>query len=526
MTANFHLLAHNVVSIASAIVMLGIAFFTFLNGIRKITNIMFSLMILAGTTFVISHVIGVNILDPNLSRLVLMFNLSMFFIGSFYFHTVLAMIGLDKENRWLIIFMHASAVAFIVLFSLSPDLFFLPSVPKMYFSNYYNPGSLNLARVAFLYIIIVPYALYLVYIAYRNSPQGSLTRNQYKYFIVASIIGFGIAFIPNLLVYNIKIDPLLGMPFALLFGIPFAYGAIRYEMLNIRVIAKQALLYSAAVGAVGGLITLLNYSNNWIKTIYPVFPDWTMALISAILTVTIGVIIWQRLRESDLLKYEFITTVTHKFRTPLTHIKWSSDNLLKSNLVGPEREQLEHIKTANLKLIELTNLLVKLPGVESDVYNYHIRSGDISNIIQEIADSLAGQAKAKNISVTKNINPELTASFDSNRIKFVIQVLIENAIHYTPNNSKVTVAAYRDGKDIVCSVEDSGIGISRENMPLLFSKFYRGDKARMADTEGVGIGLSVAKEIISRHRGKIWAKSTGLNKGSTFYFSLPSLYRQ
>jgi signal transduction histidine kinase len=164
----------------------------------------------------------------------------------------------------------------------------------------------------------------------------------------------------------------------------------------------------------------LNYSNNWIKTVYPAFPNWVMALISAVLAVTIGVIIWRRLRESDLLKYEFITTVTHKFRTPLTHIKWSSDNLLKSSMGEPEREQIEHIKTANLKLIELTNLLVKLPEVESGAYDYHFRRGDISNVAQETVDSLTRSAKIKNINIVKNINPELAANFDSNRIKFVI----------------------------------------------------------------------------------------------------------
>lgn len=522
MTPAIHLIIHNVVSIASAVAMFGMAFFTFFNGSRKTANIAFSLMILAGTTFIISHVIGVNIEEPELSRLVLMFILCIFFIGSFYLHAVLAMIDKDKEKRWMIIFIHTSAVLFVAVFLVFPDTFLLPSIPKMYFPNYYNPGSLSLTRIVFLDIIIVPYAIYLLYTAYRHS-KIDIKRKQYKYFIVTSIVGFGIAFIPNLLVHNIQVDPLWGMPFALLFAIPFAYGAIRYEMFDIRVIAKQAFLYSVAVGIVGGLITLLNYSNNWLETAYPNFPSWVISLISASLAVTIGIIIWRRLREGDLLKYEFITTITHKFRTPLTHIKWSSDNLLKSNLVEPDREQVEHIKIAGIKLIELTNLLVKLPELESDVYNYHFQRSDISKIVREITDSLIGQAKIKNVTIVKNINSELTTSFDPERIRFVVQVLIENAIHYTPNNGLITISAYREGKNIICSIKDTGIGISRENMPLLFSKFYRGGKARMIDTEGIGIGLYAAKEIIARHHGKIWAESAGPKQGSTFYFSLPSV---
>ena len=136
---------------------------------------------------------------------------------------------------------------------------------------------------------------------------------------------------------------------------------------------------------------------------------------------------------------------------------------------------------------------------------------------------MAGQAKIKNLNIVKNINSELMASFDTDRIRFVVQVFIENAIHYTPNNGLITISVYREGKTIVCSVKDTGIGISQENMPLLFSKFYRGDKARMVDTEGVGIGLYAVKEIIFRHHGKTWAESSGLNQGSTFYFSLPAV---
>lgn len=522
MAPNFHLIIHNVISIGSAIAIFGMAFFTFLNGTRRVANITFSLMLLTANIFVISHVVGVNINDPNISRFVFMFNLSMFFIGAFYLHAILALVGKDRKRLWMIVFIYISALAFTVIFSIYPDLFFLPSVPKMYFPSYYNPGILNLTRILFLFVIIVPYSIYILYLTYRQSDI-DIKRKQYKYMIVTSMVGFSVAFIPNLLVYNIPVDPLWGMPFALIFAIPFTYGAIRYQMFDIRVIAKQAFLYSLAVGLVGGLITLLNYSNDWIKAAYPSFPSWITALISAVLAVTIGMIIWRRLRESDLLKYEFITTITHKFRTPLTYVRWSADNLSKSNLGEFEKEQIDNIKTANIKLVELTNLLAKLPEAENNVYNYSLSRGDISGVVGEIADSLAGPAKAKNIKIVKNINKDIIADFDPDRIKFVTQVFIENAIHYTPNNGLITISTYNDEKNVFCSVKDNGIGISKEGLSLLFSKFYRGNVARLSDTEGIGIGLYIAKEIISKHGGRIWAESAGQNQGSTFYFSLPAV---
>lgn len=521
MAPNFHLIINNILMVISVIALISMALFTFLNGYRKTTNVVFSLIILAVATFLISHTIGINITNPDISKIVLMFNLSIFFIGAFSLHLTFALINKEREKRGIIVFIYASAVAFTIIFTIFPDLFLLPSIPKMYFPNYYNPGTANWVRLAFLYGICVPYMIYLMSSAYLQA-KSILEKNRHKYFIMAIIIGYSIGFFPNFLVYNIQIDPIWGMVTGV-FVIPLIYGSLRYGLFDVQVIAKQAFLHSVAVGIVGGLIILLNYSNNLIEQAYPEFPGWIMALVSSVLAVTMGVIIWRRLRENDLLKYEFITTITHKFRTPLTHIKWSSDNLLKSNLGESEREQIGDIKTAGLKLIELTNLLVKLPEVESGVYDYHFRPGNFSNIVQEIVESLTSAAEIKNINIVKNITPEIMATFDIDHIKFAVQVFIENAIHYTLNDGLITVSVYREGKNVVYAVKDSGIGLSQENLSLLFSKFYRGSKARTADTEGVGIGLYVAKEIITRHRGKIWAESAGLNKGSIFFFSLPAV---
>ncbi|MFA6314895.1 MAG: hypothetical protein WC648_00810 [Candidatus Paceibacterota bacterium] len=323
MDANLHLIIHNAVSIVSAVVIFGMAFFTFLNGRRRTANIAFSLMLLAANVFIISHVIGVNIVDPETSRLIFMFNMSMFFIGTFFLHAILAMTSNINRGKWILILAYVSSVLLVIFFSVYPDLFFEPSISKMYFPNYYNPGLLNLVRIIFLDVIMVPYAVYILYSAYCREKDNH-KRNDFKYMIYTSIIGFGIAFIPNLLVYDIFIDPILGMSFAILCVIPFGYGAIRYEMFNIKVVAKQALVYSIAVGLVSSLIIFLNYLSVLIKETNPNFPSWTIALASALLAVTMIVLVWRSLRENDLLKYEFITTMTHKLRTPLTGIRWAT----------------------------------------------------------------------------------------------------------------------------------------------------------------------------------------------------------
>jgi signal transduction histidine kinase len=99
--------------------------------------------------------------------------------------------------------------------------------------------------------------------------------------------------------------------------------------------------------------------------------------------------------------------------------------------------------------------------------------------------------------------------------------MVDNAIGYTPLGGIVKISLRRTGRNTVCSITDTGIGMSKEDLPLIFSKFYRGKEARSTDTEGLGIGLYIAREIVNRHKGKMWAESDGANKGSTFSFSLP-----
>lgn len=520
MEPSLHLIIHNVVGIISVVVALGLSVFILMSAPKKMANVTFSLMCLSIAVFVLSHVIGANISDPNISRFVLMFNLSIFFIGVFNLHAILCLINKSRQNRLILVILY-SFVAFITIFFIfNPDLFLLLSVPKMYFPNYYEPGILNWVRVAFLYGIALPCIIYFLWKA-RREVTNDLDRKRYLYQLEAEAIGYIFGFIPNFLVYNIHIDPLLGIVFVPLFAVPFVYGAVRYGLFNVRVIAQQAFWYGVAVAVIGGLITLFNYFNNWVREFYPNFPIWITSFGSAILVVAASVIVWRRLREGDLLKYEFITTATHKFRTPLTHIKWATENLEKSQTPEDRMIQLGYIKDANAKLVELTNLLVNVSEAESLGYEYRLEPTDISAIIEESISALSNQFSIKNQKLTKNIQSNLYVLGDVSRIKFVAQTFVENAIHYTPLGGMIAVSASRKGRNVVFSVTDSGIGIPKEEFTHLFSKFYRGSQARLADTEGMGIGLYITKEIAIHHKGKVWAESAGVNKGSTFNFSLP-----
>jgi signal transduction histidine kinase len=516
------LVIHNIATIISAITAVGVAFFLFINGKRQTANITLALGFLTTALFYISHVIGVNVSDPVVSKWVLMGNLVILFTGVFNYHSVLAFVNKEKEHHLILACSYAAAIILSLFFLIFHNLFLFESVPKMYFPSYYEPGVLNWVRLVFLFLILVPIAIHTLYEEYVTTP--SIPRKkQIKYFIVTMIAGYSFGFVPNFLIYDIPIDPLWGIPFIIICAIPLTYGAVKYELFNVQVIAKQALLYSLAVGAVGGFITLLNYSSLWISEVYPGFPTWTLALVSALLAVSASVIVWRGLRESDFLKAEFITTVTHKFRTPLTYVKWASENLLDPNISFEERKkQVEYIRSANEKLVELTNILTTASDAESTrEFNYNLKPKNISETIESVAASMDDQLSIKKLSLIKNIEPNLMARFDEHRIKFILQVFLENALHYSTPGGTITVTAAGSGKEIVCSVKDTGLGMSPDQISHLFTKFYRADEARKLDTEGMGMGLFISARIIEKHNGRIWAESEGPGKGSTFHLALP-----
>jgi signal transduction histidine kinase len=133
------------------------------------------------------------------------------------------------------------------------------------------------------------------------------------------------------------------------------------------------------------------------------------------------------------------------------------------------------------------------------------------------------QFKIKKITLTTEISSDLETMCDTAHIRFVIKTIIENAIQYTKEGGNIHVTNTIDRNKIFFSVKDSGIGINPNEIKLIFSKFYRTEEARSMDTEGMGIGLFVSKEIINRHKGKILADSEGVGKGSTFSFWIPRI---
>ena len=517
---NLSLLIHNIGSVLSAIVSLGLALFTYFGHPRKVANTTLALTMLSVSVFYISHVIGVNLTDPLSSRAALMFNVSIIFIVMFNAHCVLSVIGQAKEKRYLITFFYATGIFLTLFYLLQPDAFLAPSTAKMYFPNYYEAGTYHwVMRVIFNFIIPI-YFLVAIFKAYRQGDQ--VMRNRLKYFFLALTLGYSIGFIPVLLVFNIPVNPNWGLFFIFFYAVPFVYGVLSYQLLDIRILAKRAFLYALTVVAMSLSIIFISFSNNFITARYPAFPLWLIPSLASLIAVGIGIFVWRKIRETDLLKYEFVTIVTHKFRTPLTHIKWATEDLMKIKLPAEQRKQIEDIKISSNRLVELTNLLTALSDLGEESYAYRKEPVALEIFMRQTITPYLKWFSEKGVRFAFQIADNLPRGvFDPAKIRFVLRTILENALAYTAPGGTVTVSGNADNSSVIVRVKDTGIGIAHQDQPQIFTKFFRSAAAKRADTEGMGVGLFMAKIIVERHGGKIHVFSEGEGKGSSFTITLP-----
>lgn len=248
-----------------------------------------------------------------------------------------------------------------------------------------------------------------------------------------------------------------------------------------------------------------------------------LGLVSALAAAAL----YHRGGSNEKLKYEFITIIAHKFRTPLAELRWLSEELIPKITDPFERESLESIQKVNQHLIDLTNTLIELTDSDNDSRSaYVFERTNLCELVRVQADERKDAFHEKNIFLSVACaEPEIWAELDRTRVAFAIQVLLENALAYTRPGKNVDVSVGRAGRKAVIIVADAGIGIDSADMPHIFSKFFRAENARSIDTEGFGVGLFLARAIVRRHRGSLIASSPGKDQGSTFTLTLPTLRR-
>lgn len=225
----------------------------------------------------------------------------------------------------------------------------------------------------------------------------------------------------------------------------------------------------------------------------------------------------------EKLKSEFVSLSAHQLRTPLSAIKWSI-SLLKESMKESEALLLiDKIFQANERMISLINDLLNVTRIEEGRYIYRIKPMDIKKIIETRIEAVTDMARTKNIKIEFEPSKDIPmAVADEEKISICIQNLIENAVKYDKPKGNISISLNynKDKKQILFSIKDNGIGIPKEEQKRVFSKFFRSANAMREETEGSGLGLYIAKNIIEAHNGKIWFESKQ-KKGTTFFFTLP-----
>ena len=229
----------------------------------------------------------------------------------------------------------------------------------------------------------------------------------------------------------------------------------------------------------------------------------------------------------EKLKTEFVSIAAHQLRTPLSAIKWSLKMVLDGDLGAISLEQrnfLEKTYQNNERMIRLINDLLNVTRIEEGRFLYDVKECDIIKLIEDVVvlEKTAAEQKKVKIIFKKPKIKLIKARVDREKIFLVFQNLIENAVRYSLPGGKVEVALVKTKKrpEIEVIIKDQGIGIPDKEKNRVFSKFFRGSNAVKTETEGTGLGLYIAKNIVNAHKGKIWFESKK-NKGSVFYVTLP-----
>ena len=224
----------------------------------------------------------------------------------------------------------------------------------------------------------------------------------------------------------------------------------------------------------------------------------------------------------EAMRKDFVANVSHELKTPITSIKGFAETLMEGAAEDEETRnqflQIIHDESHRIQLL-IDDLLI-LSSLEKDDMELKISNFYVESIVDEILPIINQQAKRKSIHLNINTNKEIVLHADEEKLKQILLNLLMNAVSYTRPNGKVSLKITED-EDYVCFIiADSGIGIEKADLPRIFERFYRVDKARSRDTGGTGLGLAIVKHIVEVHNGEITVDSE-VDKGTTFKVNIP-----
>lgn len=231
----------------------------------------------------------------------------------------------------------------------------------------------------------------------------------------------------------------------------------------------------------------------------------------------------ETLKHDRELRQNTMADIAHELRTPLSVLQANIEGM-QDGVLEKSPENLESLHQETLTLSRLIEDLRTLSLAESGQLKFNLKSTDMRDLSSKVVEGMQTQFASKKVSLSLE-SPEVLApvTADPDRIQQVLGNLLTNALRYTPENGRVSVKVGADDGGVIASVTDNGIGISSQDLPKLFDRFYRADRSRTRATGGTGLGLAIVKQLVEAHGGRVWATSE-LGKGSSFFFRLPVVH--
>ncbi|WP_461207168.1 sensor histidine kinase [Clostridium sp. DL1XJH146] len=222
----------------------------------------------------------------------------------------------------------------------------------------------------------------------------------------------------------------------------------------------------------------------------------------------------ESLEKDKNLREKLTSNLVHEIKTPLTII----NNFLDAFIDGiwtPDEEKLNSCKEEVDRLAKMTDKLKDIYLLESAQMHLNKEKFNLSKYVEGIIEVFSPLFREKNISIDKRLQLDIIANLDKDKVKQIIYNLLSNSMRYTDNGGIISIVLKNSNDKIILCVEDNGIGISKEDLPYIFERFYRSDESRSRETGGTGIGLSITKSLVEAQEGNIYVESEE-GKGSKF----------
>lgn len=226
--------------------------------------------------------------------------------------------------------------------------------------------------------------------------------------------------------------------------------------------------------------------------------------------------------EGNLAKDEFLATLSHELRTPLNTVLGYVQMLQSGSLQEDQRARAMEVISRNANALgRLVDDVLDTSRIITGKMRVELRPCEVASIIEESAASLRPAADAKRVRLETFVEQGLSARCDPGRLGQILWNLLANAVKFTPEGGSVTVRGTRESHSVRFTVQDTGAGITKEHLPLIFQRFWQGEAAKDHNVTGLGLGLALTRHLVELHGGTITAHSDGPGRGAMFEVLLP-----